>query len=162
MKAFFRSTVIKPPSKLPGKERKSVFLAGSIDMGKAENWQERAQKIMRNSDLNILNPRREKWDPTLKQSIDNVTFRQQVEWELDAMDQADAIIMYFDPSGKAPITLLELGLHAKSGKLFICCQDGYWRKGNVEIIANRYEISMYENLDECVRAVLNFLSLEKN
>ena len=36
---------------------------------------------------------------------------------------------------RAPITLLELGLFARSGKLIVCCPDGYWRKGNIEVVS---------------------------
>jgi hypothetical protein len=47
----------------------------------------------------------------------------------------------FDPKGMAPITLLELGLFAQSDKkIVVCCPDGYWRKGNVDILCSRLGI----------------------
>lgn len=58
--------------------------------------------------------------------------------------------MYIDPATKSPISLLELGLFAKSGKLIICCPDGFYRKGNIEVVANYYGIPMFPTLEETV------------
>src|SRR5262245_9257416 len=119
---------IKAPGALP----KRIFLAGSIEMGKAENWQERvARELSGVPNLTILNPRRDDWDDSWVQSITDQRFKEQVEWELSALEMADQIFMYFSPNTKAPITLLEFGLFARSGKLIVCCPDGFYRKGNV-------------------------------
>jgi hypothetical protein len=56
--------------------------------------------------------------------------------------------MYFDPATKSPISLLELGLFAKTGKLIVCCSEGFWRKGNVDIVCKRYGVMQVENLDK--------------
>jgi len=64
--------VIKAPNKLIFDEPKSIFLAGSIEMGKAENWQERVTKELKKFDnVVIFNPRRDDWDSTWEQKIDN-------------------------------------------------------------------------------------------
>lgn len=128
--------------------RPSIFLAGSIEMGKAEDWQTKIANLLTNTDYTILNPRRDDWDGSWVQSIDNPQFRQQVEWELKAMEQADKIVMYFDPATKSPISLLELGLHAHEDKLIVCCPEGFWRKGNVDIVCMRYEITQVDSLED--------------
>ena len=56
------------------------------------------------------------------------------------MKAADLIAMYFAPQSQAPITLLELGLNASAGKLIVCCPDGYWRKGNVDLVCRWHSI----------------------
>jgi hypothetical protein len=127
--------------------RKSVFLAGSIEMGVAENWQDRVGKFFHDLGYDVFNPRREEWDSSWEQSFENPQFYQQVNWELNALESADLIIMYFDPSTKSPISLLELGLFARSGKLRVVCPDGFWRKGNVAITCNYYNIPLHNNLD---------------
>ena len=108
---------------------------------------------LQGSDVVILNPRRDEWDATWEQSISNPHFREQVEWELAAQELATMIAMYFEPSTKAPITLLELGLSARSGKVVVCCPDGFWRKGNVEVVCAKYGIPMVDTLDDLVAAV---------
>ena len=127
------------------RDRKSVFLAGSIEMGKAENWQDQATKVFHSNNWDILNPRRDDWDSSWVQEFENPQFYQQVNWELTALEHADLIVMYFDPNTKSPISLLELGLFAKSHKLKVICPKGFWRKGNVDIVCNFYNIPLYDN-----------------
>lgn len=130
----------------------SIFLAGSIEMGNAENWQEELTKYFEVY-FNIFNPRRDDWDSSWKQSIDNPQFYEQVNWELNALDKADLIIMYFDPNTKSPISLLELGLYATSKKLYVICPEGFWRKGNVDIICKKYDIPLYETINEFINKI---------
>jgi Nucleoside 2-deoxyribosyltransferase like len=146
--------VIKPPTPLDfdGNEP-SVFLAGSIEMGQAEQWQSALEQALADLDVIVLNPRRDEWDASWVQSIDNPQFREQVEWELEAQERATLIAMYFAPATKAPVTLLELGLSARSGKLVVCCPEGFWRKGNVEVVCGRYGVPLVATLDELVAAV---------
>ena len=68
-------------------------------------------------------------------------------WELDKLKKASIIPMYFQPGTKSPITLLELGLFADSGKLIVCCPDGFWRKGNVDIICREFNIEQVDSLE---------------
>src|SRR6516162_1245819 len=142
---------VKAPSR-PGLERR-VFLAGSIEMGKAEQWQERivaALSAAGTGDLVILNPRRDDWDDSWEQRADDPKFAEQVNWELDMLDAADTVVMYLAPGSTSPISLLELGLCAHSGKLKVCCPDGFWRSGNVEIVCMRHRILLFETLDDLI------------
>ncbi len=139
--------VIKAPAPLSlGPGERGVFLAGSIEMGQAEPWQAELEAALADLDLVILNPRRDDWDASWRQSVEDPRFRGQVEWELAAQEAASLILMYFAPSTRAPVTLLELGLFARSGKLVVCCPDGYWRKGNVEVVCRRYGVEMVPDL----------------
>ena len=130
-----------------------IFLAGSIEMGKADNWQERLVKSLTGERCVILNPRRDDWDSSWIQEIDNPQFREQVEWELSAMNRANIIAMCFDPATKSPISLLELGLYADSGKLIVYCPEGFWRKGNVDIVCRRYKIPMMVSEEDLILTV---------
>lgn len=132
-----------------------VFLAGSIEMGAAEDWQEEiTHKLSHLEDLVILNPRRDDWDSSWEQSIENEKFYEQVEWELNAMDDANMIFMHFDPKTKSPITLLELGLHANMEEnLIVHCPEGFWRKGNVDIVCQRHNCSVVDSIDEAVEEI---------
>ena len=106
--------LLKPPTPLPIQSSlPSVFLAGSIAMGQAANWQTKVEQWLHDADAIILNPRREDWDASWEQTIQDPRFREQVEWELAAQELATWIAMYFEPATKAPITLLDLGLFAR-------------------------------------------------
>ncbi len=146
--------VLKPPTpvRLADGER-SVFLAGSIEMGRAEPWQADVEAALAGHAVTILNPRRDEWDATWEQSIANPLFRGQVEWELDGLELATVVAMYFAPTTRAPVTLLELGLVARSGRLVVCCPPGYWRRGNVEVVCARYGVPLVADLAGLVTAV---------
>lgn len=140
--------LLKPPCNDLPINIPSIFLAGSIEMGKAEMWQDHFANAMSDLDIVIYNPRRDDWDSSWVQDISNPCFRDQVEWELIRLESSNVIAMYFDPSTKSPISLLELGLHARTNKLLVCCPSGFWRKGNVDIVCNRYGIPNYESVGE--------------
>lgn len=136
-----------PPTKIPlDAPRPWVFLAGSIEQGAAPNWQARVCAELSDVTGSALNPRRPDWDASWKQHKGAPLFREQVQWELDLLERADTIVMYFAPDTKAPISLLELGLYASSGKLVVVCPEGYWRKGNVDIVCERYGVTQVDDL----------------
>ena len=130
----------------------SIFLAGSIEMGNAELWQEKVIREMNDLPVVLMNPRRNDWNSSWKQSIEDEQFTTQVSWELNNLDDADFIILYLDPNTKSPISLLELGLHVNDN-IFVCCPEGFWRKGNVDIVCKRNDIRVYETLDELIEVI---------
>lgn len=157
--------ILKPPHNFNQIFLPSVFLAGSIEMGAAENWQEQvAEKLNRDNWL-ILNPRRDNWDSSWEQSIDNPVFRNQVEWELNGLEYSSLALFYFHPNTKAPITLMELGLAASQKtyeKVIVCCPTGFWRKGNVDIVCKRFGIHQVPNLEDLITVGVDFIDYPKN
>lgn len=146
-------TVITPPSRLEGKvKRPAVFLAGSIEQGKARKWQNEFIECLKDDCVIVCNPRRKDWNKDWPNEITFPPFVEQVNWELDHLESASVIAMYFDPNTISPISLEELGLFARSGRLFVCCPEGYQRRGNVQITCERYGIPMFETLDELIGA----------
>jgi hypothetical protein len=141
---------VKAPGKYNAHERYTVFLAGAIDQGKAEDWQAKVSKALEPFDILILNPRRDHWDPDWDQHAENPQFRQQVEWELDAQEAADMVIFVFTKDSKAPITFLEFGLFAPKKDAVVCAEEGFYRQGNLDIVAERHDIPMYHDLDEMI------------
>lgn len=147
--------VVEAPNEYDNESPPRIFLAGSIQMGTAEEWQTRAAELLGDEDCLILNPRREDWDDSWEQSIDDARFKEQASWELDALEKADIVLLYFDPETESPITLLELGLYAgdHTNKLVVCCPEGFFRKGNVDVVCQRYGIQQAGTLEEAVAAV---------
>ncbi|KAJ7686652.1 hypothetical protein B0H17DRAFT_1204078 [Mycena rosella] len=153
-----KARIYKPPQKVQLSGR-SVFLAGSIEMGVAEDWQTALTERVSHLPITVLNPRRDDWDSSWKQTAADPQFRAQVEWELEQQERCDVIAMYFDPNTKAPISLLELGLFAASGKMVVCCPDGFYRKGNVEIVCERAKIPLVHTLDQLIDKVIERLTV---
>lgn len=157
--------VLKPPARFTTSiDTPTVFIAGSIEQGTASDWQIELTDRLAKKDVLFLNPRRDHWDPSWRQHRDEPHFREQVLWELAAQERSDIIAMYFDPNTRSPVTLLELGLFAKTGKLIVCCPDGFWRKGNVDLTCNRYGIRMVSSLSELadeVSTAIDRVAVEK-
>lgn len=137
---------IKAPNSYKNQPRPWIFLAGSIEMGTAIDWQRVVADSLPN--MTVLNPKRDDWDSSWVQSKDNIQFREQVEWELQAQEDADIVLFYFDPTTKSPITLLELGLFHH--KAFVCCPQGFWRKGNVDIVCQRYGVPQVDTISQLI------------
>lgn len=148
--------VIKPPHPIPDNGF-LIFLAGSIEMGSAENWQVKVEDAIKESNSTILNPRRDNWDSSWKREITSEKFHEQVSWELSGLEKSDLILMYFDPTTKSPVSLIELGLFGRDGKMIVCCPEGYFRKGNVDIVCQRYGIKQVDTLDELIAEVKRIL-----
>lgn len=128
-------------------------------MGKAELWQDKVLTLLKDYDVIIANPRRDNWDPSWVQSIQNIHFKQQVLWELEQLESSDMVLFYLDKNTKSPITLLELGLFAR--KAVVCCPDGFYRKGNVDIVCEKYNIPCCNTLDDLVQYSIDKLRIKK-
>lgn len=135
-----------------------LFLAGSIEMGKAENWQKTLIEDLEKSidkGLSIFNPRRDDWNSSWEQNQSNDHFNHQVNWELNSIERSDIIFVNFIPETMSPITLLELGKISERGNrdIVVCCPEGYWRRGNVEIVCTRAGIPFYSDYKSALGAL---------
>lgn len=154
--------VIKAPNELTSHQCAThIFLAGSIEMGVAELWQDRIATDLTHEDVVLFNPRRDNWDASWKQSPTNPEFAEQVNWELNHLNQSEIVVFYFDPGTKSPVTLMELGyvIGRRFGKtgIVVCCPDGFWRKGNVEILCARYGVPVVNTYEDLVLKIKDFL-----
>jgi len=148
---MYKSVEIQAPNKLKLRHNfTTIFLAGSIEMGKAEEWQKKIVEAVPDKPYIFFNPRRDDWDSSWAQNKTDKNFREQVEWELEALEVADYIVMYFDPKTESPISMMELGIHVKSGKLLVICPEGFWKKGNIDITCEFYKARQIESIDEFI------------
>lgn len=144
--------MLRPHDELPAADTSGftkIFLAGTIDMGNSRDWQAELLEHFSDKDGKYLlfNPRQENWNGGKDGEMDY-----QVNWELEHLEQADIIIMYIIGSSKSPITLLEMGLFARSGKLIVACEPDFYRYDNVRITCAYYGIPLYSSLEELLEA----------
>jgi len=149
--------IITAPERIPINSKLNyVFLAGTIDNGASEDWQERVcREIGGYNNLVILNPRKKNWNSSCEQKFENPEFFQQVSWEIDGLEKSNAIIFNFLPDSQSPITLMELGLFAPCNNLtteerqkdiYVCCPDEFWRSGNVHFVCNKFNIPVFKDI----------------
>ena len=65
---------------------------------------------------------------------------------------ADLVAVYLHPGTESPVSMLELGLCAKQmgEKMVIVCPEGYVRRGNIQVVCDRFGIRMVGSLEEMV------------
>ena len=128
-----------------------IFLAGTIDMGNSRDWQmELYDRFSKMDGRYILfNPRQEHWDTSRPGEMDY-----QVRWELDHLEEADMIIMYILGTSKSPISLLEMGLHARSDRMYVICEKDFYRYDNVRITCEYYGVPLYNDLENFLESIL--------
>jgi nucleoside 2-deoxyribosyltransferase len=141
----------------------TIFLAGSIEMNAAERWQEKIVQSFKSKNVSFFNPRRDDWNNAVVQSVEDPVFREQVNWELNGIMGSDLVVFYIDPATKSPITLAELGLVVGLKKpAVVCCPDGFYRKGNVEIICDRFAIPQLNSLARLIAFIDNTINQYEN
>lgn len=125
----------------------TIFLAGTIDMGNSENWQAALVETFSSSEGRYIlyNPRRDTFTNTPEE------MEYQVNWELDHLEKSQIIIMNILGSSKSPVTLLEMGLFMKSGKLLVACEPDYYRHSNVLLTCARYNVPLYPSLQSLIQ-----------
>ena len=157
-------TLIKPDNEtLPQPDdRISIFLGGTIEMGNSDDWQTDIYKRLCEVDdsigffdnIDVFNPRRDSWDSSWTQEQANPQFNGQVNWELDNIEDSDIIFFNILPDSKSPITLMEIGLCKDRPSVIVCCPEGFYRKGNVDIVCSRYGMQQYTDIDSAFGALL--------
>ena len=128
----------------------SIFLAGTIDDGKSEDWQSKLIEELSDHEITILNPRRNNWG-----DLSDNELRKQITWELDHLEKADIIFMYIIGTSKSPISLLEMGIHIKDLKLIVVCEPEFYRYENVKITCEYYNAELYDSLGLGIDALLS-------
>jgi hypothetical protein len=141
--------VITAPERKPITNQ-SIFLAGTIDDGKSEDWQSKLIEEFSEYNITILNPRRNNWG-----DLSDNELRKQITWELDHLEKADIIFMYIIGTSKSPISLLEMGIHIKDSKLIVVCEPEFYRYENVRITCEYYNAELYDSLGLGIDALLS-------
>ncbi|KAK2614454.1 hypothetical protein N8I77_001277 [Diaporthe amygdali] len=131
----------------PSYPTRSVFLAGPTEIAWREGFIAALKQRITTTSLTIFDPFQPKWDSTWKEDVDvDPRFKAQVEWELGSQDRATVVAVFFHGDSKAPVSLLELGLCARSGKAVVGCEPGYWKRGNVQAVCRRYGVPLADSL----------------
>lgn len=92
----------------------NIFLGGSIELGKALEWQLDVIECLKDKDITIFNPRRKDWDSTWEQSINNPKFNEQVDWEGEEKSLLQTI--YEDGKFFNQTTLTQIRERLENGK----------------------------------------------
>ena len=132
--------------RLPSKKENEgyCFLAGSIDYHSPNPWRKSIIKKAKSS-IHFFDPTRRDHD-----SLDNLEMQRHINWELMALELSDQIILNFLPDSKSPISMVELGLYARSGKLVVVCPIDFYQRRYIEVLCKTYNIKLFSNLNDLI------------
>ena len=139
----------------------SVFLAGSIEMGQARDWQnemigDEAECSLSSLDIAIYSPRRLKFAKLKGEDGFPEAFKEQLDWEHKHLEGSSIISMFFwggwphekEIKRLAPVTMLELGEFCHSGRIIVGCEQTYPKRDNVEYVCKKHGITIVDTLEE--------------
>lgn len=157
--AASKAIVVKAPSPVSDvhSNLKSVFLAG-VTSG-SHDWRAALTSALADLPIVILNPLRPDWDSSWIEDVSCAPYKKQVEWELQSQEKATVVAVYFGAETDAPISLLELGLHAKERKAIVYVENGYRKRGNVQIVCERYEVQFTTEIGAFQAGIRKLLAL---
>jgi hypothetical protein len=131
-----------------GKKDVSVFIAGGIT--NCPDWQSEFIDFCKTSRLGenvvLLNPRRANFDTSV--TSDTVT---QIEWEYDALERADIVVVWFPWETVCPITLFEVGrewTRREPDEVIVGCHVDYSKKLDL-IVQGRFDFHRVSIGFEC-------------
>lgn len=158
MTVYIWQAPVVPVDDISAKSNADIFLAGSIEMGKANNWQAEVEKRIiekfhnHGDTVHVYNPRRDDWDSSWEQTpAFRTKFNEQVIWELAYLSSAQIQIFNFEADTISPITLMEFGLEVASDAIkLVVCPKEFHRYGNVKITGEYLgkNVRFYESRDE--------------
>ncbi|MBY0422575.1 MAG: nucleoside 2-deoxyribosyltransferase domain-containing protein [Parvularculaceae bacterium] len=142
------------PSAIPDDApRPWVFLSGPIDRGLfGGGWRARVARALADREGLLIDLTRRDWAGHWDTDDSAEPFRSQVLWELAALERADRILCCFTTSSPAPVSLLEFGLYAKSGRLDVVCPRRYRNAGHVRLVAQAAGAALYDDLASWIEA----------
>jgi len=129
----------------------SIFLAGGIT--DCPNWQREMVQLLRETDLTLLNPRRQNFpigDPSAA--------LEQITWEYNALRDAKSILFWFPRETICPIVLYELGAWSMTKKpIYVGTHPEYQRRQDVEIQTKlvRPGVKIARSLEGLARQVID-------
>lgn len=146
-----------------GKVSFNIFLGGTIDNGESADWQQELISAVSGIELtrpvHIYNPRREDWPSSDNHREIDI----QINWELDHLEKADLIVMNILADSKSPISLMEIGLFARTNKLIVFCPKTFYRYDNVRVVCQRFGIPLYNtnNIPYMTQKVCDIIGIDE-
>lgn len=136
--------IIMAPNRVDKLTKYAVFLAGRTS---GSDWRKLLAELLTSTPITLLNPSRSDWDSTWVENNTDSRWAEQISWELDMQDAADSVAFFFDQASDAPISLLEFGLAARTGKALVCVSYDYSKRGNIEAVCAKYKIPLFSTLE---------------
>ena len=144
---IYTSNDILPINK---RNQRSIFLAGSMDHKQEGSWRDEISAEF--GTYPIFDPTNTKHD-----QLNPEEMKRHIDWELDALQLSDMILLNFLPNALSPISLVELGLYVNSKKLIVICPKEFYKSSYVHTLCEKYNTPIFNNIKEAKTLLKNSL-----
>jgi hypothetical protein len=88
-------------------------------------------------------------DPTNRnyENLNSLDVKLHIQWELDALEMSDKILLNFLPDALSPISLVELGLYVSSNKLIVVWPKEFYKSSYVHILCEEYNTLIFNKIN---------------
>ena len=88
-------------------------------------------------------------DPTNRnyENLNSLDVKLHIQWELDALEMSDKILLNLLPDALSPISLVELGLYVSSNKLIVVCPKEFYKSSYVHTLCEKYNTPIFNKIN---------------
>lgn len=145
--------LIEAPNPYP--TNADLFLGGGIT--NCPDWQADVVKMLEETDLTILNPRR-------SAAFTGDIADEQIRWEYEALRAVKTVLFWFPKETLCPITLFELGVFSqrKDTRLIVGTHPEYARRFDVQVQMelSRPEAVVHDSVEDMIYDYLSVLQAD--
>lgn len=145
--------LIEAPNPYP--TNADLFLGGGIT--NCPDWQADVVKMLEETDLTILNPRR-------SAAFTGDIADEQIRWEYEALRAVKTVLFWFPKETLCPITLFELGVFSqrKDTRLIVGTHPEYARRFDVQVQMelSRPEVVVHDSVEDMIYDYLSVLQAD--
>jgi hypothetical protein len=125
-------------------KQQSIFLAGSMDTQLFHNWRKQVIDTYL-GDYNFFDPTNRNYE-----KLNFLDMKLHIQWELDALEMSDKILLNFLPDALSPISLVELGLYVSSNKLIVVCPKEFYKSSYVHALCEKYNTPIFNEINSAL------------
>ena len=133
-----RGNLFTPKKDIVVSTNKTIYLGGTIHS--KNNWQKDVVNHFRDQGYDVYNPVK-RWGKDIVQAeLDKF-----IEWQLDALEKADIIVLNIDEHSRSFTRLFEFGLYANlpSKKMTVYCSPKSPIFTHVRVTCKKYNVEFY-------------------
>jgi len=142
---MYTSNDILPINK---RNQRSIFLAGSMDHKQEGSWRDEISAEF--GMYSIFDPTNNNHD-----HLNTKEMKRHINWELNALQLSDIILLNFLPDALSPISLVELGMYVRSNKLIVICPQEFYKSNYVHTLCEKYNTPIFNNITEAKTLLKN-------
>lgn len=86
------------------------------------------------------------------------TNSQDYTWELNALEQVDVIVVFFEKVNIGAVSLMELGLSMQFTEIAVGCEPEFWAEKLIKDVTGFYDVPLFSSLSDLCEHIANMFT----